>query len=96
MSPNPVDPDIVAAIKEITYRYIGGRESTPAHILETRLGKKRHLLDKAVQDGYLLNLGQKYLRQRLVEASWRRNRRNRARAGTHAISARSSSLTFRH
>ena len=32
------------------------------------------------------------MRQRLVEASWRRNR---ARAETHAISARSSSLTFR-
>ena len=61
MSPNPVDPDIVAAIKEITYRYIGDRESTPAHILKTQLGKKRHLLGKAVQDGYLLNLGPTYL-----------------------------------
>lgn len=33
-----------------------------------------------------------FMRQRLVEASWRRNR---ARAGTHAISARSSSLACR-
>jgi hypothetical protein len=51
----------VAAIEEITHRYIVDRQSTPAHSLKAQLLKKRQLLDKAAQDGYLLNLCQKYL-----------------------------------
>lgn len=47
MTPTAVDPEIATAIKEITHHYIVDGESTPAHVLKARLGKKRHLFGQS-------------------------------------------------
>src|SRR5712692_1319213 len=52
--------ELMAAIRQITDRYITLREGTPAHVIKTKLGKKRDLLEEAVRRGYLRYTGPKY------------------------------------
>jgi hypothetical protein len=61
MSRKVANRDMTAAIKQIVERYVSAREGTPAHEMKTQMGPKRTLLDKAANEGYLLNLGPKYL-----------------------------------
>ncbi len=60
MSPKTIDPDLLAAMRQVTSHYIKLREGTPAHLIKTQLGKKRHLLEEASRDGYLLWTGPRY------------------------------------
>jgi len=60
MSPKALDSDLVDVIRQITDRYITSREGTSVHTAKTQLGNKRNLLDEAVRDKYLLDIGPKY------------------------------------
>jgi hypothetical protein len=55
-----LDQDLVAAIRKITDRFIMSREGTPQHVARTELSKKHTLLEEAVRNGYLQNIGPKY------------------------------------
>src|SRR6266849_2155112 len=55
-----LDQDLITAIRKITDRFIVSREGTPQHMAKTELGKKHNLLEEAVRDGYLQNIGPKY------------------------------------
>jgi hypothetical protein len=55
-----LDRDLVEAIRQITDRYINSREGTPAHLIKTKLDKKRDLLEEAVRDEYLRYTGPEY------------------------------------
>jgi hypothetical protein len=60
MPQKALEQDLVAAIRKITDRFITFREGTPRHLAKTELGKKHNLLEEAVRDGYLQNIGPKY------------------------------------
>jgi len=60
MPQKALDQDLVAAIRKITDRFITFREGTPRHLAKAELGKKHNLLEEAVRDGYLQNIGPKY------------------------------------
>src|SRR5260370_19151530 len=60
MPQKALDRELVDAIRLITDRFISAREGTPAHVIKTQLGKKRHLLEQALRDRYVLDIGSKY------------------------------------
>jgi hypothetical protein len=60
MPQKALDSDLVTAIREITDRFITSREGTPVHIAKSKLGKKHNLLEEAVRDRYLQDIGPKY------------------------------------
>jgi len=54
------DPDLIAVIRQTTDRYITTQKGTPVHAAKTQLGNKRLLLEEAVRDKYLLDIGSEY------------------------------------
>jgi len=60
MPDKALDQDLVAAIRKITDRFITSRDGTPKHISKRELGKKHDLLEQAVRDGYLQDIGPRY------------------------------------
>ena len=55
-----LDQRLVTAIRKITDRLITHRDGTPQHESKRELGKNHSLLEQAVRDGYLQNIGSKY------------------------------------
>ena len=55
-----LDRVLADAIRLITDRFISTREGTPAHLIKTQLGKKRHLIEQAVRNKYLRDTGLRY------------------------------------
>jgi len=51
--PQDLDPDVEAAIRRITDRFIRLGKGTPLHEVRVTLGSKRHYLDQLVQDRVL-------------------------------------------
>jgi serine/threonine protein kinase len=60
VSKTVLDRDLVAAIRQISDRWITLREGTPVHVAKTQLGKKHNLLEEAVRNRYLQSIGPKY------------------------------------
>src|SRR6266567_417375 len=60
MSQKVPDRDLVNAVRQITDRWITLREGTPVHLARTRLGKKHSLLEEAVRNRYVQDIGPKY------------------------------------
>lgn len=55
-----VDSDLVMVVRQITDHYIKTCQGTPVHVAKTQLGNKRRLLEEAVRDKYLVDIGPKY------------------------------------
>jgi len=60
MSPKVFDQELITAIRKITDRFIVSREGTPQHVAKTELGKKHDLLEQALRNGYLQDIGSRY------------------------------------
>lgn len=77
MSPKTLDADLVQIIRQITDHYIAARQGTRIHAAKTQLGNKRSLLEEAVRDKYLLDIGPNYFpRFRALELEDRDSRRS--------------------
>ncbi|SRR6266566_2457318 len=83
-----LDSDLIAVIRQITDRYITTQQGTPVHAVKTQLGNKRHLLEEAVRDKYLLDIGPKYFpRFRALEFEDHDSRRSLEHCATVVLKA---------
>jgi len=56
-----LDPEVAAAVRRITDRFIRLEKATPQHEVRVKLGPQRYYLDQLVQDRVLEAAGESYL-----------------------------------
>ncbi len=55
------DPDVLAALRRITDRFLKLGKATPKHDIKVKLGSKRHVLDTLEREGFIQTLSDSYL-----------------------------------
>src|SRR6266568_2873455 len=56
----PPEPEVVAAIRRITDRFVRLGKGTPMHEVRSQLGGKRHALDELQRQGFIASSGENY------------------------------------